>query len=293
MTTYDVSDAELRDQTRRRDAQAIPPFEARYAEPESWIDALVRDYAREAIADNIVWAGVTGAPATLEQAYGRWVPGAGREAYGYRLRYVSAAYIARGQITALSAFCGVIYAGDANPTGARVLTEVTALRINQTAWKVQKALSGLPGLEVRNGSALHLHNLDGGAWQAHPNESIEALPELVCAVCGAKLHWSNDHYRDVTGAFEIYDNVPCPSCGATGPVARRRRLPSCHRRPPGRDRQRYWRRAYPPKRVTAQPDSRSAWSPWPRARWYSSAPCRPSAWPRRRNSRRAAGRSAR
>lgn len=219
--------AELRDETRRRDAQSLTPFEAHYDNPEAWIRDLERDHENGAVTDGIIWAGITGGAATLEQAYGRWLPGGNREAVGYRLRYVSAAYIARGQITALKVFCGVVYNGDALPKGAQEMTAATALAINQASWKVQKALSRMTDVDIRNGSALHLHNLDGSAWQPHPNDSIDPLPELTCAVCGMALHWANERWRDTSGAFEALDEVPCMTCRGAGVVVRAGREQRC------------------------------------------------------------------
>ena len=209
------NDAELRDQTSRRDAQSVGTFEVRYTGPEPWIAALKADYRLKAIADSTVWLSVVGGYASLEQVAGGWRPGAERNSPDFRSRYVEASYIARGQMTKLSAYCGV---APVNLTGAasRALGEATGLRIQETARKVQSALSRMPGLDVRSGGALHLHDA-GDPWMAMPETSIEALPEVTCAACGEDIYFANDAWRHKsTRQAEAYDEVACRQCNGKG-----------------------------------------------------------------------------
>ena len=227
--TAHVSDAELSDQTRRRDAQSVRQLAVDFTDAAAWLDSLLHDQGVLDAPD--VWLSITGWPATLQQISGRWVPGPDRVSPSYSLRAVHAAYRTGGVLMQLSHICGVAWAGmGAAPTDVvRLTTEATAKQINETRHKIERALSPLQKagiVHVRTSGAMVLHELDE-AWQAQEGQTIEGFPATVCAVCGVALHWANEHWRDENAAFEVDDEVPCASCDGTGERVSSGRVARC------------------------------------------------------------------
>jgi len=190
-----VNAAELREQTTARDARSVGNFEVRFTDAAAYLQTLEQDAQLGAIADSIVWLARTAGIATLDEVTGRWNPGGGREVESWRSMYVECSYIARGQLHKLSVYCGVARK-DAQP-GGDDRSEATALRLLETERRMQTAVSKLRGeyaLQVRGGGALHLHDLSS-PWMAHPDQSIEAVPEPVCATCKEPIHYANETWR--------------------------------------------------------------------------------------------------
>jgi len=196
-----VNAAELRDSTATRDSTA-GHFEVRSTEPDAWLANLKSDVDLEAVADGILYLAITSGPARLEQVLERECSGPAREAPTFAARYVTASYIARGQINVLSAYQGVVWTrGEGAPQFATDKSTATGLRVQECWAKVNGALSKYPELQVRNGSALHLHNV-AEPWVAHPDQSIEVPASETCITCGVAIHFSNGHWRDAAGKFD-------------------------------------------------------------------------------------------
>lgn len=199
MTTY-ANDAELRDAIARRDAQNVSPQLVTATDPQAWLEMLKLDATPDEAPT--VWLSVTTAPATVGQVKGSWCPGPERDSSNYSSRYVTATYLSRGQMNTLSAYCGVVWqAGDKMPAEARDKSETTGKKIQEVMRKVQTGLARFKGLQVRSGSAMHLHTGVEG-WQARPDAAIEVPPQEVCADCGIEIYFSNGHWRDSAGKFD-------------------------------------------------------------------------------------------
>lgn len=207
MTTAYRNDAEARDATRTRDSVA-GHFEVRATDADAWLANLKADVAKKAITDGIVHVAITSGPATLEQVEEKWSAGGQREAPTFASRYVTASYLARGQINVLSAYCGIVWSrGAGAPDFARDKSEATGLRVQEVWARVDGALGQYPDLEVRSGSALHLHNV-AEPWIAHPQQAIERPPEPTCATCGEPIYYANNQYRHTgTRRAEAYTDA--------------------------------------------------------------------------------------
>jgi hypothetical protein len=197
-----MSNAELRNQTRRRDAQEVTAFEVRFTEPSSYLDVLREDHGTlAAVADEIVWLARTSSVASLRDLYApRWVPGGDREAPDWRRVYVECSYLARGQLNRLACYCGCALR---DPDGSDGRTAATAARVLEVERQLQTALSKLKGIRVRGGGALHLHDYDGD-WHPAPEDGIEAIETVLCADCQEEIYYANLQWRHKkTGRAEV------------------------------------------------------------------------------------------
>jgi hypothetical protein len=204
MTT--LTDREATEATRRRDAQQAGNFEVRHTDVNPWVEALEADLKLDAVQDNICWLAITTGAASLDQVEGRPVPGGSRTVPYFGSRYVEANYIARGAMQKLSVYCGIVWVTESPSETARSLRqaqiEATAEKLQERLRAVQVALGRHPELQVRSGGALHLHNPDS-PWVAYAGTSIEAPPRATCGVCGVEIHFTNEHWRDASGRFEV------------------------------------------------------------------------------------------
>lgn len=193
------NDAELREALTKRDASA-GDHEDRFTDPSDYITDLKADYELGVITDNFVRLSRGNGVTTIQEVVGRWVPGGDRPHHDWRSKYVESSYVARGRLLKLSAYCGVAYVGKATPPGwAREVSEATAQRLHQTTRKVQVAIDSLKGIERRGGSIA----VADGDWTAFPGHDIEPVPELTCVHCGVAIHWSNGHWRDEAGKYDV------------------------------------------------------------------------------------------
>jgi hypothetical protein len=212
MTTY-ANDAELRDATDRRDIQSVSPAAARFTDPKAFLGVLRQDVALCAVQDGIVYIGIDSGPATVEQVRGRALIGGERNAPSFKSSYVSVSYMARNVLHVLSAYCGVVWKGELKDASHdhRDMTQRTAAMVTAVSHAVQSGLSKLKQngelLQVRSAGGYFLHDFDD-AWQAHPEQAIEAFPEVLCATCGTALHKANGHWRDDAGKYRVLANMP-------------------------------------------------------------------------------------
>ncbi len=201
-----LTDREAQQQTSRRDAQSVTPWEVRFTDVKAWAEALDKHAGRDLIEDNEVWFSVTSRVATIDQVEGKPTPGGHREAPYFAARFVEVSYVARGKLQKLSVYCGVSWQRESPSETARALK---AVMVQQCAEAVQMAvravsvvLSRHPQLEVHSGASLHLHAMDDGPWVAGPGAQIEAPPTVQCGVCGEALHFANGAWRDERGKAE-------------------------------------------------------------------------------------------
>jgi hypothetical protein len=204
MTALNAS--ELRDATRTRDSIA-GHFEVRATDADAWLANLKADVALDAITDGIIYLAITSGPAKLEDVEGKWSAGGSREAPTFSSRYVTASYIARGQVNVLSAYCGVVWTkGEGAPAFAADKSQETGQKVSAAWTKLDGALSQYPELQVRTGSALHLHNY-AEPWVAHPDQGIEVPDTLTCGVCGCEIHYASGRWRGADGKFDVYSGT--------------------------------------------------------------------------------------
>lgn len=212
-----VSDSELRDQSRTRDAASTGNFEARFREAEPFIAKLKKDYALRAIADMELIVGVTGRHATLEEAAGTWRPGGDRRVSTHWTRAVEVSYIARGRMYKFSHDCGCVPA-KLETDAARTLAEATGQRIKETLHKIEVVLAQMPDLDVVYGGVYHMNDA-GDPWIADASWTVEAPAQLVCIVCGEDVYYANESWRHKsTRQAEAYDEADCRFCEGSGEV---------------------------------------------------------------------------
>jgi hypothetical protein len=205
MTT--LTEREATELTRRRDVASVTPYEVRFTDVKAWVQALDKHVERDLIEDNEVYFSVTAGVATLDQVDGKPGPGGHRPSPYFAARYVEASYVARGKLHKLSVYCGVSWSREAPTDVARELYAPTvrecAEAVQAAVRAVSVALSHYPHLEVNSGAALHLHAIDDGPWVAYAGTSIEVPPRETCGVCGETIHFTNGHWRDESGRFEV------------------------------------------------------------------------------------------
>lgn len=196
MTLYELTEREQQDLTRHRDAQSANAHEVHFTDVDAWAASLERDLL--CLDNPVIWYSITVGPSTLDQAAGHPVLGGDRLHRYFGSRYVEASYQARGAMHKLSRYCGIVLRDEAPANIARQ----AETRLKETAEAMQLALRQVsvvlgrhPGLDVRSGGAMHLHN-PHEPWQAHPNEAIEALPETRCGVCNVVLHLAGGIWKD-------------------------------------------------------------------------------------------------
>lgn len=201
MTTY--TDREATEQTHRRDAQRVGNHEVRFTDVKAWAASLEADVKLDAVQDGVVYFAIASGPATLDQVEGKPAPGGSRLSQAFSSRYVEANYVARGATHKASIYCGIVPRDEAlHGERFKYFIQETAEAVQEAVNAINVALGRHPELDVRTGGAMHLHN-PAEPWQAHPQESIETPPAVACGVCGAALHWSNEHWRGDDGRFEV------------------------------------------------------------------------------------------
>jgi hypothetical protein len=216
--------AEIKEQTKPRDARSVAASEVRTTDITSAIQWLQADAAAGNVEDNLVWLARTAGPATVEQVLGHWAPGGDREAHGWQALYVELSWLARGQLHKLSSYCGIA----ARDGREGEISQKTALRLRETEHRLQAVLSQLRkdhAIVVRGGGAMHLHDIDQ-PWQAHPDELIQPPATDTCAVCSEPIHYSNGQWRGEDGKHEVGVEVPCDRCASAN--ARGRICDTCH-----------------------------------------------------------------
>lgn len=218
--------AEVRDQLRNRDAAAVGQHEVRFTNVADFLADLDADYKKGSIEDNIVRVSVIGSDASLDQIYGRPVPGGNRRGNGWQAKYVSAAYLARGQLVKLSAYCGVApqvapeeakHLPDVYRQRQRVTMDATAAKVQETVRAVLAPLDRKSDLEVRGGGVY----VESGEWIADPDFSIDAPPAETCATCHHDIYFANQKWRhkDTKQAEHYIDNPDATA--KSGPFGRK------------------------------------------------------------------------
>lgn len=200
------SPAELRDRTRRRDAQSVSSHQVHLTNPQEFGEELVADYNLGVIADNILRIAITDLPAHLNDIVDSPAPGGDRMGIPFLRKFVEASYIARRQLTKLSVYCGVVIdeSSSLSPTApirakGATLTLATLAKIAEATYRVQALAAKCPDLDVRGGGVY----VSTGDWTADPKLSIATPPEPRCAVCDVPIHLASGHWRDATGRFDV------------------------------------------------------------------------------------------
>lgn len=187
-------------------------YDVRFTEADDWLTEVARDFADGQVLRNLVRlatreGAVTVAMIEPDRAFDDRVSPACRG------QYLEAAYQkADGQLVKLSRFVGWTWKHPDCPE-RREHNERTMERLSTQARRVQAALAQLTGLEVRGG-ALYVEE---GPWTAHPEESIRAVPEILCRFCDEAIHFANQawrHTRTNNPAFTVDES--CGTCNGTG-----------------------------------------------------------------------------
>lgn len=196
-------------------------FEVRYSRPDEWLRELQTDVADDVVEDGLARIAITHSQAT-EADLRPWMKGSpdgGRPTLPwFTVRWVQAAYVARGQLVKLSGHCGVIcLIADAMSSGlgwkhksppAQEERRQVWMKTNRETEDVELALSRqltesveALGLKVRTGN---MHGFDPN-WRAQDvNEIMAPAPQTNCATCSQPIYFSNEQWRHRETTIEPY-----------------------------------------------------------------------------------------
>jgi hypothetical protein len=234
-------------------------FENRIEDPESFLRELAKDRAKGAVADDILrlaYRSQAGSYRQLDPHHMMAREGAKLGSW-FRARFVEASYVARGQLTKLSAYCGLGFNAPSfevlmhNRHGAaetarlsaqyQAIAAETEARLRDLVHRLQEAGAGL---DLREGATF----VEDGAWIADAESPIEPVPAPECADCLQPIYrihgqWRHQMTRSVVagelegdvrveltaGRAEGFMRETCPLCKGAGATTVGGRNSRCQR----------------------------------------------------------------
>jgi hypothetical protein len=207
-------------------------FENRFDNPDAFLGELAKDEANDAIQDRILRLAYRSAPAKYIQLAPNHAMARTDEklAWWFRGRFVEASFLARGQLTKLSAYCGLGFnrlAFEAvNPDKPALAARYSDLNLETEARLqdlVHRLQTAARDLDIRDGATF----VEEGAWIADPQSPIEPVPAPTCATCEAPIYlangWRHQYDRALNTGCEIQKGraeatvkETCPMCKGDG-----------------------------------------------------------------------------
>lgn len=227
-------------------------FENRHDDPDAFLRELGRDISAGSVTDKIVRLAYRRAPATYRLLDPGHAMSRDNEklAFWFAARFVEASFIARGQLTKLSGYCGLQVDLDVYRKQMAKQNPLTTVDRSVEAWQAKNAetwagmqslayrvQAACEGMDLREGATF----VEEGAWIADPMSPLEVVPAPRCATCGEPIYiaagrWRHDLDMSVDAAYETrhgreeaFTSSPCPACGGLGQVEGRRHMSRCLR----------------------------------------------------------------
>lgn len=175
-------------------------FENRLDDPEAFLRELAKDKAADSIQDGIIRLAYRSGPGTYRMLAPNHAMARTDEklAWWFRARFVEASFLARGQLTKLSAYCGLGFnqpAFEAIHPGPSLVAKYSAIALETDARLqdlVHRLQTAAEGLEIRDGAT---YVGEDKAWLADPESPIEPVPAPRCATCNEPIYRANKQWR--------------------------------------------------------------------------------------------------